>query len=61
MNRTLEILIESINAQLFVLNQNGHAIYDADNSGYYISGIRYCSEDDKIKFDTVEDKNKMEE
>lgn len=54
MNRTLAILIESINAQLFVLNQNGHAIFDADNRDYYISGIRYCSEDDKIIFETKE-------
>jgi molecular chaperone GrpE (heat shock protein) len=59
-NKSLETLIGSMNAQLFVLTQNGHALFDADNRDCYISGIRYCSEDDKIIFEMADHIHSLE-
>lgn len=54
-NKAFQALVESINAQIQVLNNNGYQIYDADNPDYFISGIRYDNRDDEIKFETKED------
>lgn len=56
MDKTFETLIESINAQLNVLLKNGFKIHDAENLEYFISGVRYDSEDNLIKFDLLEEK-----
>lgn len=52
----LEILINSINAQIEELNKAGYNLYDSDNNDWYIKGIRYSGEDDRLYFDTEEDK-----
>lgn len=54
--RALEILINSINAQIEELNKAGYNLYDSDNNDWYIKGIRYSGEDDRLYFDTEEDK-----
>ena len=54
MEKAFETLIESINSQLKVLRKNGYKIYDCENLECFISGIRYDSEDDLIKFDLEE-------
>ncbi|KGN00337.1 hypothetical protein IRP63_05250 [Clostridium botulinum] len=49
MNKALTVLIDSINAQLAVLNANDFKIYDEENSEYYLSEVYYNSEDDELK------------
>lgn len=49
-----KILMEIVNAILAILNENGYKIYDAENTEYFISKVRYDKEDDKIKFDVEE-------
>ncbi|MGG7215307.1 hypothetical protein ACQPUY_17140 [Clostridium nigeriense] len=48
----LKILISIIN----ILNEEGFNLYDSDNQDYYISNIRYEGMDDRLYFDTKEDK-----
>lgn len=52
----LNVLINSINAQLEELNKGGYKLYDAENRDYFISKINYCEEDDRLIFDCTEDK-----
>lgn len=54
MDNGFKTLIESINSQISVLVKNGYTIHDAENLELFISGIRYDSEDDLIKFDLKE-------
>lgn len=54
--KALEILINSINAQIEELNKAGYNLYDSDNDDWYIKGIRYCRDDNRLYFDTEEDK-----
>lgn len=54
-DKAFQTLIESINAQLEVLSENGYKIYDTENPEFFISNIRFDKEDNLIKFDTVED------
>ncbi|MCT8978277.1 hypothetical protein N4T77_16945 [Clostridium sp. CX1] len=61
MNKAFETLIESINAQIFILLKNGYKIHDAENLEFFISEIRYDNQDNTIKFDLLEDKNKRED
>ncbi|EPY2285853.1 hypothetical protein ACXAT6_003105 [Clostridium sporogenes] len=58
MDNSFKALIQSINAQLAVLNENGYSIYDADNPEYFISGVKYDSDSDEVVFETMEDKSK---
>ncbi|APQ76170.1 hypothetical protein [Clostridium botulinum] len=58
MDNSFKTLIQSINAQLAVLNKNGYAIYDADNQEYFISSVKYDSDSDEVVFETIEDKSK---
>ena len=48
----LKILIAIIN----ILNEEGFNLYDSDNQDWYISNIRYDGKDEKLYFDTKEDK-----
>lgn len=50
--KALEILINSINAQIKELNKAGYNLYDSDNQDWYINNIRYSKEDDRLYFDT---------
>ncbi|HCL4447545.1 TPA: hypothetical protein N2D04_002609 [Clostridium botulinum] len=58
MDNSFKTLIQSINAQLAILNENGYAIYDIENPEYFISGIRYDSDSEDIVFETMEDESK---
>jgi len=57
-DNSFKTLIQSINAQLAVLNENGYSIYDIDNPEYFISGVKYDSDSDEVVFETIEDKSK---
>ncbi|BDR71257.1 hypothetical protein K144313037_p20440 (plasmid) [Clostridium tetani] len=48
MNRALEVLISAINAEIDTLNKHDFKIYDEENPTYYIAGIYYDKETDKI-------------
>lgn len=48
----LKILVSIVN----ILNEEGFKLYDSDNTDWYISNIRYDSNDDRLYFDTKEDK-----
>ena len=54
--KALEILINFINAQIEELNKAGYNLYDADNDDWYLKGIRYSKDDDRLYFDIEEDK-----
>ncbi|MET7041066.1 hypothetical protein WBZ18_03590 [Clostridium botulinum] len=58
MDNSFKTLMQSINAQLAILNENGYAIYDIENPEYFISGIRYDSDSEDIVFETMEDESK---
>ncbi|MDU6337118.1 MAG: hypothetical protein E6594_15190 [Clostridium sporogenes] len=60
MDNSFKTLIQSINAQLAVLNKNGYSIYDIDNPEYFISKVEYDESADEIVFKTMEDKSKLE-
>ncbi|KOR24155.1 hypothetical protein [Clostridium sp. L74] len=60
MDKAFKTMLESINAQLNILNRNGYAIYDADNPEYFISCIKYDSNSDEVIFETMEDERKLE-
>lgn len=49
MNKSLTVLIDSINAQLTVLNDNDFKIYDEENPEYYLSEVYYNNEEDTLK------------
>lgn len=48
----LKILVSIIN----ILNEEGFKLYDSNDPDYYISNIRYEGMDDRLYFDTEEDK-----
>lgn len=56
MNKALTVLIDSINAQLAILNDNDCKIYDEENLEYYLSEVYYNSEDDELKCRFKEEK-----
>ncbi|WP_243682205.1 hypothetical protein [Clostridium botulinum] len=58
MDNSFKTLIQSINAQLAVLNENGYSIYDIENPEYFISGVKYDGDSDEVVFETMEDKSK---
>ncbi|WP_199851233.1 hypothetical protein [Clostridium botulinum] len=58
MDNSFKTLIQSINAQLAVLNENRYAIYGIENPEYFISGIKYDNDSDEIVFETIEDERK---
>ncbi|MDS1004973.1 hypothetical protein P9J83_15925 [Clostridium sporogenes] len=60
MDKAFKTILESINAQLNVLNKNGYAIYDLENPEYFISGVKYDSDNDEVVFKTTEDESKLE-
>ncbi|GIM29868.1 hypothetical protein CPJCM30710_25340 [Clostridium polyendosporum] len=48
-------LIAGFNAQIKALNENNLKVYDADNPDYFITGIEYREDEDKLIFSTQED------
>lgn len=61
MDRAFKALVEVMNSQIQSLIARGYLIYDADNRDYFISGIRYDNQDDKMIFETVEDRTQKED
>lgn len=54
--KAIDVLIATINAQLTELNKSDFKIYDADNQDYYITQVRYDKQDDRLYFDSQEDR-----
>ncbi|ENK0558046.1 hypothetical protein ACLD43_18655 [Clostridium botulinum] len=54
-NIAFKSLLEGFNAQIKIMNENNLKIFDADNREYFITGIEYNSDDDKVIFNTAED------
>lgn len=57
-------LIEGFNAQIKAMNENNLKVYDADNPEYFITGVEYQQNEDKLIFKTAEDPgelNRLEE
>jgi len=53
-NKAFETIIELLNSLIAILNDKGLNLYDAENPDFFISKVRYDSEDNTIKFDTEE-------
>lgn len=60
-NKAFEALMESMNAQLQILKNNGYAIYDRENPDYFISAIKYNRETDQLEFETEKEFEEVEE
>ena len=54
-NPAFKSLIEGFNAQIKAMNENDLKVYEPDNPEWFISGIRYDKEKDKIFYETEED------
>lgn len=54
-NPAFTTLMDSLNAQIQVLNKTGFKLYDGENREYFIGKLRYDSNDDKIICDFEED------
>lgn len=54
-NPAFKSLLESINAQIGSLNKNDLKVYDEDNPEFFITGIEYNQDNDKLIFRTAED------
>lgn len=52
---SFKVVIEAINAIISIFNKNSFKAYDNENNGYYISGIYYNKEEDKIYFSCKEE------
>lgn len=50
MIRALDVFLGSINSQLNELNKGNFKIYDNENREFYITGIAYDNEEDKLLF-----------
>jgi len=58
-NVSFASLIEGFNAQIKAMNENNLKVYDADNPEYFITGVEYSQDDDKLIFKTDEDPNEF--
>lgn len=54
--KSFKILLKILTSIINILNEEDFNIYDADNQDWYIFNIRYSDEDDRLYFDTREDK-----
>ena len=54
--KAIDVLINSINGQIKEFNKSNFKIYDADNRDWYLESVEYSSEDDRLIFNTTEDK-----
>lgn len=54
--KAFEVLLNILISILNALNEEGFKLYDSDNQDWYISNIRYDGMDNKLYFDTEEDK-----
>ncbi len=54
--RAFKILLKILISIINILNEEGFRLYDADNQDWYINNIRYSDEDNRLYFDTEEDR-----
>lgn len=54
-NPAFKSLLEGFNSQIKIMNENGLKVYDADNPEYFITSVKYDTNDDKLIFNTDED------
>lgn len=61
-NKAFQSMLETLAAQIEILNKNGYKLYDIENPDYYISGVEYDGESDKlfIKFEEEKELGKRE-
>ena len=50
MDRSLNVLIDNINAQIKTLNSQGYKLHDEVDKDYYINEISYNKELDQLEF-----------
>ncbi len=55
-SKSFKILLKILISILNILNEEGFKLYDADNQDWYINNIRYSGEDNRLYFDTEEDR-----
>lgn len=54
--KAFKVLLKIIVAIINILNEEGFKLYDSNDQDYYISNIRYEGMDDRLYFDTEEDR-----
>lgn len=54
--KSFKILLKILTSIINILNEEGFKLYDVENQDWYINNIRYSDEDDRLYFDTEEDK-----
>lgn len=54
--RAFKILLRILTSIINILNEEGFKLYDSNDQDWYISNIRYDGMDDRLYFDTEEDK-----
>lgn len=54
--KSFKILLKILTSIINILNEEGFKLYDVENQDWYIFNIRYSDEDDRLYFDTREDK-----
>jgi hypothetical protein len=55
-NTPFKALLATLNSLLEVLNKLGYKIYDSSDPDYYIKGITYNSEKDRLEAEWEEDR-----
>lgn len=55
-NKAFQSMLETLAAQIDILNKNGYKLYDIENPDHYISGIEYDGKSDKLFIKFEEDK-----
>lgn len=58
-NAAFRSLINGFNAQIQSMNENNLKVYDEDNPEYFITGVEYSEDEDKLVFKTTEDPNEL--
>lgn len=51
-----KVLLRILKSIINILNEEGFKIYDPENHDWHIIDVRYCKEDDRLYFDTEEEK-----
>ncbi|KGK88005.1 hypothetical protein [Clostridium sp. HMP27] len=59
-NAAFKSLVEGFNAQIKSMNENNLKVFDADNPEFFITGIEYSQDEDKLIFKTAEDPTELE-
>lgn len=54
-SKAFKSLVDGFNAQIKTMRDNNLLIYDEENPEFFITGVDYRQEDDKLVFKTEED------